>query len=128
MQVGSLTLHILENRLAVCRLEPESPMPDWALHSPFFSLTKTEDEISIICNEDSVPEDAQTEGGWRAFKVQGPLEFSQTGILSSLASPLAIADISIFALSTFETDYLLVKEDKLEKASEILCNFCRIEG
>jgi len=102
--------------LAVCRLDPCLPIPDWATRGPFFSLTRTPDELSIVCAQTDAPEDVRTEKGWRYLKVLGPLDFSLTGILASLAKPLAEADISIFAISTFDTDFLLVKSDVFERA------------
>ncbi len=115
-----LTLTLLQETLAVCRLSHSARMPDWALFAPFVSLTRTSEELSIVVNEARVPEQIKAERGWRCFKVEGPLDFSQTGILSSLAAPLALAKISIFAVSTFDTDYLLVKESDLEKAISVL--------
>ena len=86
----------------------------------FQSVTRTSRELSIICDAKEVPEEVQAERGWRCLRVAGTLEFHLTGILASLASPLAEAGISIFALSTFDTDYLLVKEDALEPALQTL--------
>ena len=73
-----------------------------------------------------MPQEVKSERGWRCFKVEGPLDFELTGILSSLAQPLAAAHISIFAISTFDTDYLLVKKENLQKAQEVLGKFCKI--
>ena len=95
----------------------------------FWSATKTEDEFSVVCEDAFVPTDCQkVEKGWRAFKIEGPLDFSLTGILASLAVPLANATISIFAISTYDTDYVLVKSDSLAKAIEILGEFCVIRN
>lgn len=112
-----MTLALLELRLAVCQL------PSRALPSPvgeFFSVTQTSRELSVVLEERYAPEDARVEGGWRCFEVAGPLAFSEVGVLSALAAPLAEADISIFALSTFDTDYLLLKEANLSEASRVL--------
>jgi hypothetical protein len=90
----------------------------------FFSVTKTEDELSVVCEQASiplpVPSELKCEKDWRMLKVEGPLDFSLTGILSSLAGPLAAAKISIFAISTFDTDYILVKSENLSRACETL--------
>ncbi|MGB9592214.1 MAG: ACT domain-containing protein, partial [Candidatus Kryptoniota bacterium] len=86
----------------------------------FFSITHTPDEISIVASQNLIPEGALCEKGWRCLKVDGPLDFSLTGVLSSLANPLAQAGISIFALSTYETDYILVRQSDLEKALQTL--------
>lgn len=111
-----LPLYILPDRLAVCRLPVEAPFPDWARPGDLLALIRTRDELSITCPERFVPPEARAERGWRAIQVQGPLEFVLTGVLASIAAPLALAGISIFALSTFDTDYVLVKEDALDRA------------
>lgn len=113
---GSLKLSVLSTRLAVCRLDSASEVPGWAMADGFFSVTRTADELSVVCPEASVPEGIGREGGWRALKLEGPFEFSEVGVLASVATPLAGADISLFALSTFDTDYVLVKEEQLDLA------------
>jgi uncharacterized protein len=105
---------------AVVRLEPDAELPAWAAGEPFSSVTRTESELSIVCPEDGVPAGASAERGWRLLEVAGPLDFSLTGVLASLAAPLAAADVTLFALSTFETDYLLVREPHLSRASAAL--------
>ena len=121
-----LSLSVLPNSLAISRLSPSLPIPSWAIESEFFSITKTGEELSIVCPEEKVPENVRSERGWRALKVEGPLDFSLTGILSSLLKPLADAEVSIFALSTYDTDYLLVKKENLDRTIEILSRFCKI--
>ncbi len=111
-----LQLAILSNRLAIYRLPPASPVPDWAWAGDFVSITRTAEELSIVCAESAAPDTTQAERGWRALKVEGPLDFSLTGILAGLANTLAMAGISLFALSTYDTDYILIKEENLEKA------------
>lgn len=106
--------------LAVCRLDPASEIPIWAKTGRFFSLTQTPDELSIVCEQAVVPAGVQCEGDWRVFKVVGPLDFSLTGILASIANPLAQAKISLFAVSTFDTDYVLVKNVDWTRALEAL--------
>jgi hypothetical protein len=113
-----LGLELLADRLAVCRLDGEAPVPDWAMRDGFFSITRTGEELSIVCREVLVPEGIRAEWGWRALRVAGVLDLSQVGVLASLAAPLAGAGISLFALSTFDTDYLLVKEHELGRAVE----------
>jgi hypothetical protein len=113
-------LTLLPGKLMICRLDPEAAIPDWANHGVIRSITRTSDELSIVCSEADVPEDVKAERGWRSFKVEGPLDLSLTGVLASLAKPLAEARINIFALSTFDTDYLLVKEELVSKAAEVL--------
>ena len=112
----NLTLTLLLHTFAICRLETNSEIPAWALAGEFFSITRTADELSIVCRQGNVPEGIRCEEGYRCFKVEGPLDFALTGILDSLTTPLAQAGVSLFAVSTFDTDYLLVKEDTLESA------------
>jgi len=120
MTAAGLNLSILQDTFAICRLHSDAPPPDWALKGRFFSITRTPDELSIVCSQDNVPGGTTCEKNWRCFRVEGPLDFSLTGILASLATPLAQAGISIFAVSTFETDYLLVKQETLETAVRVL--------
>lgn len=115
-----MELEVLPGRMAVCRLEADSPVPVWAKGQALFSLTWTADEFSMVCDEDSVPENIPAERGWRVLKVQGPLAFSMVGVLAELSGLLAGAGVSIFALSTFDTDYILVKEERLETAIQAL--------
>lgn len=112
----ALRLSVLEDRLAICRLEPDSEVPDWATEAGFFSVTRTPDELSIVCTEGNVPNEVQFETGWRALVVEGPLDFSLVGVLVSLLEPLAEAGISVFAVSTYDTDYVMVNEDHLDFA------------
>ncbi len=113
-------LMLLPGKLMICRLSPQAAVPDWASRGVFHSITRTSDELSIVCAEADVPDDVKAERGWRPFKVEGPLDLSLTGILASLAGPLAEAGINIFAISTYDTDYLLVKEDTAARAAEVL--------
>jgi len=117
-----LTLKVLEEEFAVTRLDPGEEIPIWAMNSHFFSLTRTEDELSIVCQSSDVPEGATSEQGFTVLKVLGPLDFSLTGIIASLTAPLAEAEISIFTISTYDTDYLLVKRTQLEEAELMLRN------
>lgn len=113
-------LTILRQRLAVCRMESAALPPDLPSDEPFYSLTRTRDELSLVCREEVVPDGAMHEGGWRAFRVEGPLPFSLTGVLAALSAPLAEGGISVFAISTYDTDYLMVKEEQLEEAAAFL--------
>ena len=123
------TLSYLPNRLAICRLDANLEIPSWAdIRAPFISVTRTQDELSIVCNEDSVPAGELAERGWRAFKVEGQIDLEMTGIISTLTAPLANAQISVFSLSTFDTDYILVKEKDLEKAISVFSEFCKIKS
>jgi hypothetical protein len=116
-----MKLALLSERFAVCRFSPQQPPPSWFRYQgTLTSITYTSDECSIICPEDIVPHDVQSERGWKAIKVIGPLDFSLMGVLASLTTPLADAQIPLFALSTFDTDYLLIKETYIEHAQETL--------
>ncbi|MBI3670440.1 MAG: ACT domain-containing protein [Acidobacteria bacterium] len=115
-----LMLSVLPEPFAICRLEEDAPIPAWALRGRFVSITRTADELSIVCPESDVPQEIRAQRGWRCIKVQGPLDFSQTGILASLAEPLAEARISLFAQATYETDYVLVEGQQLEKSLRVL--------
>lgn len=106
--------------LAICRLDAKAEIPDWAKQGSFYSLTRTNDEMSIVCSQAHVPAEVTCEKGWRCLKVEGPLDFALIGILASIAAPLAEAGISIFALGTYDTDYILVKEERYEEAISVL--------
>jgi hypothetical protein len=116
----SYPLRLLGIRLAVCKLSPQGKIPEWSQIGDLVSITCTPTELSIVCPQEIVPEGVQSERDWRAFEVIGPLDFSLVGVLATLASVLAEAGISIFALSTYNTDYLLVKEAQLERAVSAL--------
>lgn len=118
--MASLTLSILPGRLAVCRLPPGAPLPGRPASTRFWSVTRTDEELSLVLPEEAAPAGGVVEPGWRCLKVRGPLDFSLTGILASLAGPLAEAGVPIFALSTYDTDYILVKENNLEKTRQVL--------
>lgn len=109
-------LTVLPDYLALLRLPPAAPLPSWAVLSGFFSLTRTSDELSVVCWAKDVPGDLSAEKGWRALKVKGPFALSEIGVLAALAAPLAEAKVSLFAISTFDTDYLLVSEQQLPVA------------
>jgi hypothetical protein len=115
-----LNLSVLEHRLAVCRLEPDSEVPAWATGAPFFSVTRTADELSVVCPEERVPAGVTCERGWRVLKFEGPLEFGLTGVLASVAVPLAESEVGILAIATYDTDYVLVQESRLDLAARTL--------
>jgi hypothetical protein len=118
---ADMKLSVLAGSIAVARLSPDQEIPPWVWRNrAFLSLTYTTDELSIVCPGSSVPADVRSEKDWVAIKVQGPLDFSLTGVLASLTAPLAAHGIPIFAISTFDTDYLLVKEQYLSRAREVL--------
>lgn len=120
MTSRALDLEVLPWRLAVCRLDPGSEPPAPALAGEFYVVARTPDELSVICMEDSAPDLDEVERGWCCLRVAAKLDFDEIGVLASLAEPLATAKISLFAVSTWDTDYLLVKEDDLEDAVKAL--------
>lgn len=114
-----LRLSPLPSLLAVCRLAPAAVVPPW-VRGAFTSVTRTPGELSIVCDDDAVPEGVQAERRWRALAVAGPIPFETTGVAAALVAPLARAQISVFLVSTFETDTLLLKEEVFEAAVAIL--------
>ncbi len=116
-----LSLSLQKEVLAICQLPPDAPVPAWAwTPGTFHTISRTPAELSIVCLDSAVPSEVKKESGWRILKVEGPLDFSLTGILASVAGPLAKAGISIFAISTFDTDYVMVKSEKVEEAITVL--------
>jgi len=115
-----MKLSVLDGLYSVCRLGPRDSLPAWIDRGGFWTITRTSDELSVVCLQAGVPSDVRAEKDWRILQVQGPLDFGLTGVLASLAVPLAEAEISIFSVSTFDTDYLLVKDEKIEKARQSL--------
>ena len=117
-QENDMKLKTLPYELTVCKLSPETKAD---LSADFFCLMKTDEEISLVCRTEQTPaEAAAREDGWRAFRIEGVLDFSLTGILSAISGILAENGIGIFAVSTYNTDYILVKEENLVKALDVL--------
>ena len=115
-----LTLEIMPGLLAVCRLPPTQAVPEWVLRLPFWSITRTEDELSIVLPEALAAPAWRQETGFRALKVRGPLDFALVGVMARLTRPLAEASVSIIAISTFDTDYVLVRDSDLARSVEAL--------
>lgn len=120
MARSSLSLAVSPHRYAIARLEPSAEVPSWAEAPPFSAVVRTSDELSVLCRDEAVPAAARAERGFRLLALAGPFAFDETGILSSVLGPLAEARIGILALSTFDTDYVLVKEGALEAAVAVL--------
>lgn len=110
-------LTLLEGRFAISQLPPADPVPAWAAAGSWVSITRTRRELSIVSEESGVPDGVRSETGWRVFEVAGPVPFTETGVLEELLASLAAARISVFALSTFHTDYLLVRDSDLTARS-----------
>jgi hypothetical protein len=114
--IHQLTITVHPDLYAICRLEADSRIPEWAGGLKFLTISRTVSELSMVCEEKRVPAEIHAERGRRLMQVEGTLAFSLTGILAALAAPLAEAQVSIFAVSTYDTDYVLVSDADLEKA------------
>lgn len=115
-----LTLTLLDDTFAVSKLPPDAVVPVWAWTGEVACVTRTRDELSIVCRADLVPDEVQTETGWRCLRVKGPLSFALTGVFARIAQPLANAGISLFAVMTYDTDYVMVKQTQLTEAVDAL--------
>ena len=113
-------LDLIPGSFALVRLPANAPLPSWAWTLPFASVTRTEFELSIVCPESAVPGGQPRDGDWRCLAVRGPLDLTLTGVLASIAAPLAAAAVSIFPIATYDTDYVLVKSDTLPRACAAL--------
>jgi len=111
-----LRFHQMEGDFAICRLAPNQPIPEWAFTGAFVSLTRTANELSIVCSTEAVPQSVRAENGWIGFKLEGPFAFSETGVLASFLDPVAERHVPVFAVSTYDTDYLFVKREFTESA------------
>lgn len=112
----ALTLTPLPGQYGVCRLPADAALPAWLPTHGFVSCTRTDRELSVVCDETAVPTDVNAARAWRALGVEGPLAFDLVGVLASLTSPIAAAGVSVFAISTFESDYLLVRAAQFDAA------------
>lgn len=110
------SLSLLPGRLTVCRLNEDDPVPEWAKGGRFLSITRTASELSIVCDEELLPEGPTRKDGWRSLVIDGQLDFSMVGILAELSGVLAEVGVSLFVISTYDTDYLLVQSDDLDRA------------
>lgn len=115
-----LTISVHPELYAICRLEQGAEIPAWASGTRFFTISRTKNELSIVCEEKGVPREIHAERGRRLMQVEGTLPFSLVGVLAAIAAPLAEARVSIFAVSTYDTDYVLVEESELDRAIRVL--------
>ena len=116
MPVSEHPLRLLPGKLGVARLAAEADLPAWAREGVLWAAVRTRAELSIVCEERFIPPEVSAERGWRAIEVEGPLEFSLLGVLAGIATILAEAGVSIFVLSTYDTDYFLVKDHAMQRA------------
>jgi uncharacterized protein len=117
----ALKFRRLDGRFAICRLSADAAVPHWSEGQEFSSVTRTDEELSIVCAADRVPPEVKAEQSWVCLKLEGPFAFSQVGILQSFIEPLAKGGVPVFAVSTFDTDYVLVKEEFATRAQTLLC-------
>jgi hypothetical protein len=115
-----MKLLLLAGEFAICRLGPADAVPPWAARGPFSSITRTADELSVVCAAAGVPDGIGADRGWRCLRIAGTQDLSQTGVLASIAAPLAGARESLFAVATYDTDYVLVRAQSLGAAIEAL--------
>jgi hypothetical protein len=118
-----LRFTLLPEHFVICRLDPTTVPPDWALRpATLTSITRTAEELSIVCPDANVPPGVKSDAGWICLKLEGPFPFSMTGVLTSFISPLSSNQVPIFALATFDTDYVLIKQEFWEVASAALAS------
>ena len=115
-------LTVLEGRVAVCRLDPGAEVPAWFdPQPPVSSLVRTQDELTVVLPEGVIPDEVEGEAGWRVLRVEGPFDLRTTfGVIAGVTSPLAAAEVSVLSISTYDTDYLLIQDDRLERATQAL--------
>jgi len=122
MKQRQLQLSLLKDKYGICTLPNTAPIPDWALTQSLASITRTEKELTIVCRLEILPSQYQSDLNWRCFKIDGSFDLNQIGVISSISSPLADSGISIYVISTYDTDYFLIKEQNLEKTISVLSN------
>lgn len=120
--MNDLTFQLQTGQYSICRLAPEQTMPDWVYGSEFFNISKTSDELSIVCESKFVPVEEKQNGQWRLLKILAVLDLSLTGITAKFSKALADATVNICVIATYDTDYVLVKEEKLSAAIKALEN------
>lgn len=113
----AIELELLPDRLGVARLEPHAPVPHWAAGvEGFCSITRTDTELSVVCDAAAIPAEVAAQRDFACLRVVGPLDFSEIGILATLTTVLARAGISVFTISTYDTDYLLLPRERVDDA------------
>lgn len=111
---------LLPDTFAIVRMEPGDEIPDWSAGGPFVSITRTSKELSVVCREVSVPPGSQADRGWQCLELEGTIPLNTIGVAAAFTSVLAKAGVSVFPIATYDTDYVLVKGDRLEKAADAL--------
>jgi len=120
MKQRQLQLSLLKDKYGICTLPNTAPIPGWALTQSLASVTRTDKELTIVCHREIIPSQYQSDLNWRCFKIDGAFDLDQVGVISSISSPLAEAGISIYVISTYETDYFLIQEHNLEQTISVL--------
>ena len=115
-----MQIRTLPDSYAVVRLHPGAELPEWVDQGPFRCVTRTDNEVSVVCRDHDVPDGESVDRGWTVLEVMGPLDFSLSGMVASLVVPLAQADLPIFVISTFESDYVLVRSADLSRVVDAL--------
>lgn len=115
-----LQFEVLPNRFAVCQLDMAKPLPNWVFSSSFYTVSKTADELAVVCEEDLVQDEIVKSVGWRLLKINAVLDLSLTGITAQFSTALAKAGVNLSVIATYNTDYILVEEAKLTTAIEAL--------
>lgn len=118
--MSAFTFKLLPGTYSLCRLDPHESVPKWVFLSGFYTISKSKKELSIICEKYLVPDDVQSDTGWRLLYIDGTLDLSLTGITAQFSAPLAKAGINLCVVATYDTDYLMLKTEKLEHAIEAL--------
>jgi hypothetical protein len=122
MNVPKLTLSLLRNHFAICRLSPDDDFPVWCENAEFYSITRSKEELSVVSLNETVPLDVEAERDWRGLRIHGPLDVTSIGILASLVRPLAEAEIPVLSISTYDTDYVFIRQEFLSQALAALKN------
>ena len=123
------TLALLPGRFAICRFAPDEPLPVWLFHegARVWSLTRTPDELSVVCDEDDLPPAVEpAPQRWRAFQVEGPIPFDEVGVIAGITATLAAAGVPVFVISTHDTDLVLVPEQRIDAARDALGSLARL--
>ena len=107
---------MLDEVYGICIFPNNAPVPEWAVTASLYSITRTKKELTIVCPQSVIPSDCEYDSNWRCFRIDGSFDLNQVGVISSLAAPLAQAGVSIFVVSSYDTDYFLVTGEKVEKA------------
>ena len=120
MRERKLQLSLLDEVYGICIFPNNAPVPEWAVTASLYSITRTKKELTIVCPQSVIPSDCEYDSNWRCFRIDGSFDLNQVGVISSLAAPLAQAGVSIFVVSSYDTDYFLVTGEKVEKAIAVL--------